>query len=218
MDERRWERLGAVFGLLAVVLIVVAVFLTGTPPKPTSTDAQVKAFLVDKRGALLTQVVLLTIAMGLFLWFLATVRGALRAAEGGYTHLTDVFWGAAIVNAALVIIGTGAVIALVYKSLPGTDDGVARMMYDLGGVMIALAGIVSAVSALAFAVVVLTTRVLPRWAGWLAGLSAVAAIVGAFVVFSKTGAFSVEGAFGLVPFALAMLWTAGTAVALLQRR
>ena len=43
MDERRWERLGAVLGLVLIAVVVVAVLLTGSPPKPTDSDATVKA-------------------------------------------------------------------------------------------------------------------------------------------------------------------------------
>jgi hypothetical protein len=215
MDERRWERLGAALGVLVVVLVVVAVFLTGSPPKSTASDARIKAYLVDKRGAMLTQAFLIAFALALFLWFAGLVRGVLRRAEG-HTHLADVFFGAALVNTAVTFGAAALNAGLVYKALPGTSDGVARMVYDMSGMLFTLAGVLWAVAAVAFAVTVFATEVLPSWTAWMAELSAVASIVGMFIIFSKTGSFSLEGTFSLVPFALSMLWILGTSVAMLR--
>src|SRR5260221_11933405 len=82
MDERRWERLGAGLGLVLVVVVIVAVFLTGSPPKPTDSDAQFKAYLVDHRGAYLTQAVIIAIGLGLFAGVVAVVSGVLHPAGG----------------------------------------------------------------------------------------------------------------------------------------
>jgi hypothetical protein len=215
MDEHRWERIGAALGVLVVIVIVVAAFLTGSPPKSTASDDKIKAYMLDKRGAMLAQSFLIAIALGLFLWFVGLVRGVLRRAEG-HSHLADVFFGAALVNSALTFAAVAMNAGLVYKALPGTSDGVARMVYDMSGMLFILAGVVWAVAAVAFAVTVFATHVLPSWTAWLAELSAVASVVGMFMIFSKTGSFSIEGTFSLVPFALSMLWILGTSVAMLR--
>jgi len=215
MDERRWERLGAGLGLVLVVVVIVAVFLTGSPPKPTDSDAQFKAYLVDHRGAYLTQAVLIAIGLALFAWFVAVVRGVLHRA-GGEMHMVDVFYGAALVSIAVTLVACAMTIGLVYKALPGTNEGTARMVFDMSGAMFTLAGAVWAVGAFAFAAVTMATKALPRWTVWLAEAWGVTSIASVFMVLSKTGGFSVEGWFGFISFALSMVWVLGTSIALLR--
>jgi hypothetical protein len=215
MDERRWERLGAVLGLVLVVVVIVAVFLTGSPPKPSDGDAAVKAYLVDKRGAYLAQAVMIAIGLGLFAWFVAVVRGVLHRA-GGEMHMVDVFYGAALISIAVMLVAGALTIGLVYKALPGTNEGTARMVFDMSGAMFTLAGAVWAVGAFAFAAVVMATKALPRWTAWMAEAWGVTSLASIFMVLSKTGGFSLEGWFAFVPFALSMVWVLGTSIALLR--
>jgi len=215
MDERRWERLGAVLGLVLIAVVVVAVLLTGSPPKPTDSDATVKAYLLDKRGAYLAQAVMIAIGLGLFAWFVAVVRGVLHRA-GGDMYMVDVFYGAALISIAVTLVACAVAIGLVYKALPGTNAGTARMVFDMSSVMFTLAGAIWAVGAFAFAAVVMQTNALPRWTVWLAEAWGVTSLASVFMVLSKTGGFSVEGWFGFLPFALSMVWVLGTTVALLR--
>jgi hypothetical protein len=217
MRDRNWDRWGAVAGLVMVAAFVVAVLITGAPPKPTDADQVFKQFLVDKRDQLLTQGWLLGVAAGMFLWFAAAVRSVLRRAEGDTGHLANLFFGTAVANAALIVTSFTVGMAAVYKVAETSPASFARFVFDFGAMTTSVLGILAAIGAVAFAAVVLSTDVLARWTGWLALLSAAGSVIGSFLIFGKTGAFSLEGTAGFLPLGLFVVWAAGTAIAMLQK-
>ena len=89
---RQWGQMGAASGLFAVLLFVVAfiIFLNAdpsggnTPRLPNIANAQAApAFYATHLNGIKAQVMLNGLGLILFLWFLGTLWGVLRAAEGG---------------------------------------------------------------------------------------------------------------------------------------
>ena len=217
MRDRRWDRFGAAAGIIFVVLAVVAIMLPGTPPKPEDADQVFKDFYLDKQDQLLAQAWLFSIAGMLFLWFAAAVRSVLRRAEGDTGHFADLFLAGAATITATLIVAMGMQTALANQLADRIAPEVLRLGVDFGLAVTVLFGFIGSLIALAYFAVVMATDVLPRWTAWLAALTIVANIVGTFMVFSDDGAFSLEGAFGFVPFVFTVLWLLGTAVAMLQK-
>jgi hypothetical protein len=216
MRDLRTDRAGAAVGILAVVVFVVAFLITGSPPKPADSDKAVQAFLIDKRGALLTQAWLICLAAMLFLWYITAVRSVLRDAEGETGQMSNLFFGAAVLGIALVLLAGVFQIALVHKVSGSVTPETARFGYDLGSSAIAMNSMAFALATAVFAFVVLQTAVLPRWTVALALLTAVTSIIQTLTIGSRTGFFSLEGTYGIIPFLLAMVWTVGTSVAMLR--
>ena len=48
MDDSKWERWSALGGVLFVVLILVAGFLPGSPPKTSDSAGKIANFITDK--------------------------------------------------------------------------------------------------------------------------------------------------------------------------
>jgi hypothetical protein len=44
MNDVKWERYGALAGLVFVVLVVIAAFIAGTPPQPTDAPRKIHEF------------------------------------------------------------------------------------------------------------------------------------------------------------------------------
>lgn len=206
MRDRDWDRFGTLVGVLAVAVFVAGIFLTGSPPKPTASNDEIRLFIVDKRWAILTQVWLFSLAGGLFIWFAGAVRSVFRRAEGETGHLANVFFGATVLAQAVLVTGFVIYGAYAYKAGATATGDLARFAFDAGALGPAFAGFPLAVAAFIYAALAFGTGALPPWTGWLALAAAAAQIVGTFGIFTKTGAFSLEGAFGFVPFALTMVW------------
>ncbi|MBV8960630.1 MAG: hypothetical protein JO367_13370 [Actinobacteria bacterium] len=216
MRDRDWDRFGALVGVMAVAVLVVAVFLSGSPPKPTSTNDEIRLFIVDKRWAILTQAWLFCLASGLFVWFAGAVRSVFRRAEGDTGHLANVFFGVSVLAQAVVMMAFVVYGAYAYKAGATASADLARFVFDVGALGPAFAGFPLAVAAFIYAALAFGTEALPRWTGWLALLTAAAQIVGTFGIFAKTGAMSVEGVFGFVPFVVAMVWVLGVSAAMFR--
>ena len=216
MRDRDWDRFGAFAGIVAVIVFVVSVFLTGSPPKPTATNEAVRAFMLDKRSGILSQVWLTVLGVVLLVWFTGAVRSVLRRAEGDTGHLANVFFGLGVLASAILAVGLLPQAAFVYKVGDAASAELARFVFDLGGTAFLLGGFALAGAAGLYAVLVLGTGALARWTAWIGLAAAVADLVGTFGVFLKTGAMSLEGTFGFVPFGLTMIWVVAVSIAMIQ--
>ena len=47
MDDSKWERWGALGGILFVIMVLVSVFLPGSPPKTSDSAAKIVKFFAD---------------------------------------------------------------------------------------------------------------------------------------------------------------------------
>jgi len=216
MRDRDWDRFGALVGVVAVAVYVLAILLTGSPPKPTSTNDEIRLFIIDKRWAIVTQVWLFALASGLFVWFAGAVRSVFRRAEGDTGHLANVFFGVSVLAQAVLMTAFVAYGAYAYKAGATASPDLARFVFDLGALGPAFAGFPLAVAAFIYAALAFGTSALPRWTGWVATAAAVTQIVGTFGIFVKTGAFSLEGVFGFVPFVVTMVWVLGVCAAMFR--
>ncbi|MGB2953379.1 MAG: hypothetical protein WBB74_08290 [Gaiellaceae bacterium] len=147
-----------------------------------------------------------TWALVLFLPFLAYLCGMLRRAE------TDGGW----LSSIALVAGVSGVLLKLMSHVPELaihQDHLAKgtPLYKALDHMAGAATILTlyplAISVAAVAVVVLGTRVLPRWIGFFAAVTAVALVINGGFVFA-----------GFVPaFLLFLLWTLVTGAVLLRR-
>src|SRR3990172_3735687 len=112
--EDNWEGMGAASGLFAVLLFIVAfiIFLStdpgggNTPQLPDIANAQaVPAFVADHLNAIRAQVMLNSIAIVCFVWFLGTLWAVLRRAEGDPARGSVIAFGGALVGVTLTLVG-----------------------------------------------------------------------------------------------------------------
>lgn len=216
MRRRDWERFGALVGVIAVVVYVVGIALTGAPPKPTARNDEILQFVNDKRSMILAQIWLFALASGLFVWFAGAVRSVFRRAEGETGHLANVFFGASVLAQSVLMTAFVVYGAFTYKAAVTATSELAltRFAFDVGALGPVFAGFPLAVAAGIYAALAFGTGALARWTGWMALLAGALQVVGTFGVFIKTGPFSMEGAFGFVPFAATMVWVLATCVAM----
>lgn len=196
--DRTWQAMGAASGLFAALLFVVAflIFLNtdpsggNTPRLPNIANAEAApAFIADHLNGIKAQVMLNSIGLALFVWFLGTLWSVLRTAEGGPARGSAIASGGALIGVALTLVAlvlTGA--STLTTSLPQAET--VPTLYTASALSFALGGAAFTVFFLGVAEVSLRSGGLPRWLGWLAVLAAVASVFGFVAPYAQSGVFN----------------------------
>src|SRR5439155_19508985 len=141
MEDRGWERYGAIAGALGVVSFVVGFLLPGGPPKTEDSTSAIAAFFTENRLKVLGEVFLVALASFLLLVFLAALVSRIRRADGGLGALTLI-----ALLGGVGIVGVNMIGATVYGALAFRGGlfplaaPVVRAMYDIGGMCFSLSG------------------------------------------------------------------------------
>jgi hypothetical protein len=163
MRGRIWPRLGALSGILFVVLLF--------GPSSTGSDARIV-------------VVLELIGLLFFIPFLGYVYGVLRQAEGEGAWLSATAFGAGLVDLTIKL-------GSIAPSFAAQQEGLAPQLHDALHKMNSVAFIVAmlpiGVMMACVAVVILKTRVLPLWIGLLAAITAPACWVNGMFLDAEFG-------------------------------
>jgi hypothetical protein len=208
MSEDAWPKVGASFGILAAVLLILTFIFgpTETPPGFDGTAAETSAYVQDHHGELQAAIALQFAALTAFVWFLGSVFFRLRAAESA-ARLSATALAGGIVLAVGGMVGTVAEAAAVYHvDVLGPDAVLALWDLSLFGYLFFLVGFT--VLAGAAGVLAMRARALPALLGGYSLLAAVYAfVVGVVASFSETGAFSPsDGALGVIALLAFIVW------------
>ena len=174
MNDRPIPRLAALSGIFAVVLMFVGSGIGGSSPDLGASRATVSAWVAKQHattaayaGGLLELVGILTMIV-----FAATLWSVLRRAEGGDGVVSATAFGAGLVSVALKLASAPALFAAVWRSDQRVDPQLATALVDMNNVAFVLTWTVDAVMLAAAAIVILKSRALPRWLGWLGAFTA----------------------------------------------
>jgi hypothetical protein len=203
VDDTQRDRGLALAGIVFVVLILIAGFLPGSPPKPDDSAAKIARFVVDKGDELRWAGFVGALAAIVLLAWLGAVWRLMRRAEDGVPRLAV---GAALgagFAAALFTVGgvLMSVVAIVGAPTIGLQE--TRFFYLLFNGLGAAGGIALALFVGAFSTVIIETGVLPRVMGWLGALVALVLLVAGGAVASTREVFFI---LGFVGFAGTALW------------
>ena len=202
MDDSKWERWGALGGILFVILVVVSALLPGDPPKTGDSTAEMAKFIADKGDQLRVAGYLGAVAIVPFFWFLGSLWRFLRRDEGGAPRLAVM---AALGGVFAVTVGAigGIVLALLPMVRSSLTPGLLRILYILSSniAFMALFGIATLL--VSASLVIIRSRGMPVWLGYFGVLAAVVALIGAGATVSTNDTLFT---FGFVGFLLASLW------------
>ena len=213
MADPRWERLGAATGIVFVFLTLLALFIGGQP----GAAPDVVQYFVDNRGRLLVQTFLAGLASIFFLWFLGSVWSYLRAAEGGSGQLSAVAFAGGILTMVFLMFSLTVTYALADRLAELSPPDTSRAFYAL--VIEASDLVFFPVVAFtgASALVILRTKSLPRWLGWLGAVVAVLSLSRGTAFFVESGPFSSAGVLEIVAVMAFILWILLTSILLVRR-
>ena len=211
-----WERWSAVSGLGALALAGVAVVFERSTPDPNPSAAEVVDFYVDNRSALLVQSLLFVLSAGLFLWFVAGLRGHLARAEGHTDRVASIAYAAGIAWITVEMAVQAPQIALARAAAGGLDQRVAVVVNDVGLALATIADVPVAVMVACVGVLSLRTRVFPAWVGWLSVVVAALHLVAWFGVTSDSDPLAPGGWVTFVVYPAFVLWLLAVIVAMLR--
>ena len=163
MQARIWPRLGALSGVLYVVLLMGST--------STGSDAQIV-------------IVLELIAILLFLPFLGYLYSVLRRAEGEGAWLSATAFGAGLVDLTIKL---GSIAPGFAARTEGLDPQLHQALEKMNSVAFIVTMLPLGVMMAAVATVALRTRVLPLWLGLLAAITAPACLVNGMFLDAEFG-------------------------------
>jgi hypothetical protein len=205
-----FNRVAAVGGFIAIVLIVLSVALTGSQPTLDDPIEDVMEYLNNDADMHRASLVFSVLDLPFFALFLAGVASKLRDSdrEHGEAWAIVAIAGGILIGAAA---GTGEVLmgALFLRGGDGLDASVVRVLFDGAVIAYVSAGVAIAALTGSVAASAIRHRFWPEWYGWLSALVAAVGFASvAGVVWTSTTGFAV-GAIALPTLAI---WTLTTSV------
>jgi hypothetical protein len=183
-----------------VVLVLASAFLAGTPPKLSDSDAKIANFFKDNQDALKIGSYLGGLAGLVFLWFLGSLFGRLRRAEGGSGRLAGVTLTGGVVGVAVNFVFGGL---LAYAALHAADKvSPAPLLYRLASDLGAYINFAIAVFVAGVSVLIWTKNVLPKWIGYAGEALALLFLVAAAGVSSESDTIFTIGFVAFIAFAV----------------
>jgi hypothetical protein len=206
MNEDRYAEYGMATGVIAVILFAIGLLIV--TPVPPNLDAPVdewSRYYHDHDGAIRAGLVLATVGLTFFIWFVGSLSSVLRIAAGNPRLPTVAFGGGILLIASLYIFELGTGVATLR---PGElSPELTKTLNDIS-IMSGFPGVSGAVVFFgAIALVIFETRSgLPLWLGWLSLVTAALQPLALGIVFTDHGAFAGDGVLGLyIPLASAMI-------------
>jgi hypothetical protein len=213
-DEMKWERYGALGGIVFVVMLIVSIGISGSSPMTSDSAAKILKYFHDNQdGIKVASFVAALAALPILLWagslwarlhrsgdlhFRLAIIAVLGLLLGGAGNLTQ-----AAVNAAVV---------LDFKNV-GADQ--AKFFFVLGSGANAGGAIGLAVLVLAASLAVFRFRAFPVWVGWIGVLDGVLFVIAAYSIATTGDAI---GAFGFAAFIVWAIWIIITSIVMFRAK
>ena len=217
MRDRDWERIGAATGAISALLFIIGFGIFPTPPDVDAPATEIHSYFADEQSGIQAALVVLTGALFFFIWFLGSLRSALRVAEGGTGRVSSIAFAGGVISASALFVLITLIAGAAFHPDEATPE-VTRAINDLAVVSgaPALAGLTALFAACAK--VALRHGAFSSTIGWLLALAALAQPFAVGAMLTDSGAFAGDGVLGLflpvAGFGVAILVMSG---ALVQR-
>lgn len=208
MTDDHYAKYGAATGLVSVILLVVGfLIVTPEPPDVSASASEFAQYYFEEKDAIRAGVLIVTLALFFYIWFLGSLSTTLRVSAGG-PRLPTVAFAGGIVGGAFLMTALTAVAAAAFRP----DETSPELIRTLNDVAVLSGGPAAAGFAALFgatALVILRSDGLAEWLGWLAGVTAVTQLLPLGVIFADDGAFAADGALGLLVPVITFVATIG---------
>jgi hypothetical protein len=215
MFGTRWERLGAIAGILFFV-VVLASFFTPETPDVDDPTAEIVNDLVDDRTGIILSAYLVGLASLFYLVFVAALWSLLRRAEAERGPSVLVLLGGLGI-AMVLLVSSGVTLALVEAADEGREEAIPALI-ELDNILFILGGGITIATFYAgVALSAIPTGSLPRWLGWIAAAFAVVFPIALLGVFSEDDEGGVLGAVFFIVLLVNFLWILAASIVMLLR-
>jgi hypothetical protein len=213
-DDMKWERYGALGGIVFVVMVVATIVISGSSPMASDSPAKILKYFHDNQdGIKVASFVSALAAVPILLW-----AGSLwaRLHRSGDTQ----FRLAIIAVLGLLLGGTGnltqtALNATVVLELKNVGANEAKFFFVLAQGFNAAGAIGLAVLVLAPSLAVFRFRAFPVWVGWIGVLDGIAFLIAGYSLATTGDAI---GAFGFAAFILWAIWIIITSIIMFRAK
>ncbi len=214
VDDSKWERWGALGGILFAVLVAITAILPGSPPKTSDSAAKIAKYVTDNDDAIRWVAYIGGVAVIFLFWWLGSVWRLMRRGEGGSPRLAVVALSGAVFASVMATIA-GIVLAVIPLTggLHNVGSGGARFFYVLSTNLGIATEFGIAVFVGAFSIIIIRSRALPVVLGWLGVLVALLGIAGGAVVATTRDAVFYVAYAGFIGF---LLWTLVVSILMLR--
>jgi hypothetical protein len=164
----RVDRLGPLAGIVAIALFVLGVVMieSANPPGEKASPAEYLAYYQNEDRSILWGGVVFQLGAVFFLWFLGVLRARLVAAEGLLARLSATAFAGGIVAVTCALLLPAADMSGALSKDELTPDA-AVVFNNFSDTFFLGAEFGAAVLVAAAGLVILGTRALPRWLGWV---------------------------------------------------
>jgi hypothetical protein len=208
VKDDRYAKYGAATGLISVILLVVGFgIVTPTPPDLDASAEEFSQYFIDEQDAVRAGVLIVTLGLFAFVWFLGSLAQTLRVTAGA-PRLPSLAFAGGVVSAALLGLTLTALTTAAFRP-EETSPELTRALSDVAvlAAVPACAGLAALFGATAL--VILRGGGLAEWLGWLCGATAVAQLLPLGAAFTDSGAFAGDGALGLIVPVASFIVTVG---------
>ena len=180
----RLERFAPLTGILFAAALIASFAIGGDSPDIEDSTAQVVQFWSDNDSDQIASAALGAVAVVFLLWFLGSLRAALRSGEGANGRLSTVAFAGGFMIAVAGALSSAFQFAAA-DSVGDVPAGVTHSLSVLYTEFFIPFPIGLGVLMLASGLVIVRTRPLPVWLGWVALLFGILAFtpIGFFVSF-----------------------------------
>jgi hypothetical protein len=212
MDDGKWERWGALGGIIFVVLMVITIVLPGEPPGISDPAGDVVKFIVDKGDELRWSAYISGVATIFLFWWLGSLWRLMRRLEGGSPRLSVSALAGGVFASLLAVLAGITLGALPIIGVPQLGANGTRAFYVVATCLGfgALFGIAALVGSTSILFIRMRSNAL---LGWFGVVVAVISIIGGYAVASSRDAVMM---LGFVGFCGALLWVLILSVQMLR--
>jgi hypothetical protein len=195
----KWERWGALGGILFVALVVASIAVSGSNPNASDSATKILKSFQDHKHGIEVSAFLGALAALPILWWAGSLWARMRRAERGQPRLALIAV-LALVFAGASQAGSGVVTSAVALELHSISASGAKFFFVLSLGLGAASSVGLAVLVLAVSVLAFRTRVFPIWLAWIGVIDAILFLVASYSIATTSDAFSTIG------FASFILW------------
>jgi hypothetical protein len=181
------RQIGPLTGILFVALLIVAFIVGGDTPDVGDSPQKIVSFYTDNDSEQQISAALLALGCVAFIFFLGTLRRALRAAAGDEGGLSTV----ALLGGLMIVVGASIFAGIGFTLGDAVDDMPASATVALNALNSDLffpVAVGTAAFNLGLGLAVLRHGALPRWLGWVALVIGIISLTpGGFFAFLATG-------------------------------
>jgi hypothetical protein len=212
MNDVKWERYGALGGLIFVVLLLVSGFIPGSPPAPDDSAREIHEYFRDNDTAIKVASYLAGLAIFPFLFFLGSLWSRVRTAGDDVRRLATILVGGAVVAVGLASVSTVITATTALRIGELAPDG-AKFFFTMAGISTSMTAFAVAAFVGATSLAALRSGVFPAWIGTAGAVLTPAWLVAGVSVATDTTGI---GVFGFIVFLLWLAWVVVVSVFLFR--